>query len=513
MIRVPEELRAILGDRATELVTLSRYGEYDQVCALTDEVTADPARALTPSQRMLLALARMGAALNAGIDEEGKWAEVAAARPLVARVPPDLGSRFHAVAAKIASLRDSPDGSIDEVIAALALADAAPEPTGSLALALSSAISTLVDSRLYPLAVETGQRSADVAAAVGMHPSDTFESTGVVYFQWAMKTEHLGAEDDAVRLWDSAAEHLALAVVAPSDPRYVPLREVLYGTYRAIAAARLAEPVTARRLLDEARAVQGAGASPPVRWMLTHAEGAVLLAEGRLAEARVPLEEHHYADEHPPVYNDDSAYLLGVLAQQEGNAAEAIRWFRLVHERTGRVHYAATRHRAGAARLQIEQRALLRHARELERDTERDPLTGAAERHAFERALPRVVRAARAAGTGLTLLVLDVDRLGWITEAYGRDVGDEVLREVAGLLATYVPSPDRCARWGDDAFVLCLPAPAGKAAGAADRLVRAVASHPWSTVRTGLAVTATASLTELRAGEEPADLLARVPRR
>lgn len=137
----------------------------------------------------------------------------------------------------------------------------------------------------------------------------------------------------------------------------------------------------------------------------------------------------------------------------------------------------------------------------------------AAARHAFERALPRVVRAARAAGTGLTLLVLDVDRLGWITEAYGRDVGDEVLRQVAGLLATYVPSPDRCARWGDDAFVLCLPAPAGKAAGAADRLVRAVAGHPWPTVRTGLAVTATAALVEVRPDEEPADLLARVPRR
>jgi diguanylate cyclase (GGDEF)-like protein len=121
-----------------------------------------------------------------------------------------------------------------------------------------------------------------------------------------------------------------------------------------------------------------------------------------------------------------------------------------------------------------------------------------ANRRAFDADLPRLVGAAQAAGSPLTLAILDVDRFKRVNDTHGHLVGDEVLRTVARLLREHIDGADRCARYGGDEFVLALPAAAGDATGTVTRIVRAVAEHSWSEVAAGLRVTVTAGLAELR---------------
>jgi diguanylate cyclase (GGDEF)-like protein len=153
--------------------------------------------------------------------------------------------------------------------------------------------------------------------------------------------------------------------------------------------------------------------------------------------------------------------------------------------------------RAAAARLRVEQEALLRRARQLEYDALSDPLTRVPNRRAFDANLPRLVGDAQAAGSPLTLAIIDVDRFKRVNDTHGHLVGDEVLRTVARLLREHTRDADRCARYGGDEFVLCLPAGRREAAAAVARIIRAVAAHPWSQVVPGLRVTVTAGLAEL----------------
>jgi diguanylate cyclase (GGDEF)-like protein len=225
----------------------------------------------------------------------------------------------------------------------------------------------------------------------------------------------------------------------------------------------------------------------------------VLLAEGRREDARHLLTAYwqEAAAQKLPPFAEDGAFLLARLAEAEGRSADALRWYREVHERYGRAQYAVWVSRAAAARLRVDQEALLRRARQLEYDSLSDPLTEVPNRRAFDANLPRLVGDAQAAGAPLSLAILDVERFKRVNDTHGHLVGDEVLRTVARLLREHTRTADRCARYGGDEFVLCLPAGRREAAAAVARIVRAVADHDWERVDDELAVTITAGLAEL----------------
>jgi len=93
-----------------------------------------------------------------------------------------------------------------------------------------------------------------------------------------------------------------------------------------------------------------------------------------------------------------------------------------------------------------------RHLREqrLVRQADLDPLTGLANRAAFERAT------AALAERDLRVLVAfcDVDDFKAINDEFGTDVGDDVLRAVAAGLGTVVRGDDIVARFGGDEFAV-----------------------------------------------------------
>jgi diguanylate cyclase (GGDEF)-like protein len=82
-----------------------------------------------------------------------------------------------------------------------------------------------------------------------------------------------------------------------------------------------------------------------------------------------------------------------------------------------------------------------------------DPLTGALNRRAFFERAHEVCREA-AAGGALSAILFDIDNFKWINDDFGHDVGDRVIRALAGEAAAL---KEMLGRLGGEEFALLLP--------------------------------------------------------
>jgi diguanylate cyclase (GGDEF)-like protein len=103
-------------------------------------------------------------------------------------------------------------------------------------------------------------------------------------------------------------------------------------------------------------------------------------------------------------------------------------------------------------------RDLLKANQELERLSRTDPLTGVANRRAFEEVLAREWRRAWRSRQPLSVVFFDVDFFKLYNDSQGHGAGDEVLRTVGSLLRQAARrAEDFVARYGGEEFVMLLP--------------------------------------------------------
>ncbi|HEX4509109.1 MAG TPA: GGDEF domain-containing protein, partial [Burkholderiaceae bacterium] len=105
-------------------------------------------------------------------------------------------------------------------------------------------------------------------------------------------------------------------------------------------------------------------------------------------------------------------------------------------------------------RMREVNRTLVEHEALLRAHTERDALTGLANRRQFREVMR--VRDAEHRFRG-ALLMVDVDHFKRINDQHGHAGGDRVLVEVARRLATAVRANDLVARWGGEEFLVFAP--------------------------------------------------------
>ena len=128
-------------------------------------------------------------------------------------------------------------------------------------------------------------------------------------------------------------------------------------------------------------------------------------------------------------------------------------------------------------------RQLLDANAELGRLAAQDPLTGVANRRAFERRLHEEEARSRRSGRPFGLLIVDVDHFKRVNDRHGHPVGDQVLQALAALLVQNTRQTDFVARFGGEEFAVLLPDIAGdEPARVAEKVRESIARHDFGAV-------------------------------
>ncbi len=146
-----------------------------------------------------------------------------------------------------------------------------------------------------------------------------------------------------------------------------------------------------------------------------------------------------------------------------------------------RLRAESDRLRRDVERLEAERVRLLEEANaRLAALATTDPLTGLANRRAFDEALAREAALARRGNRPVSLVLLDVDHFKAFNDAFGHPAGDAVLRRVADAVRAACRGTDLPARFGGEEFAVLLPATdLGGALALSERFRQAVAAGPW----------------------------------
>jgi diguanylate cyclase (GGDEF)-like protein len=148
--------------------------------------------------------------------------------------------------------------------------------------------------------------------------------------------------------------------------------------------------------------------------------------------------------------------------------------------------------------------------RELKRLAEEDMLTGIANRRHFTVESRRALEQARRHGEELSILMFDLDHFKHINDAYGHNVGDEVLREMARRMQDCFRKCDLPGRWGGEEFIALLPHTSIAAAQqVAERLRAGLADQPVVTSKGELRVSLSGGGTQLLDDDTLESLVAR----
>jgi two-component system cell cycle response regulator len=86
-----------------------------------------------------------------------------------------------------------------------------------------------------------------------------------------------------------------------------------------------------------------------------------------------------------------------------------------------------------------------------------DGLTQLCNRRQTSATLDSEVARSNRYGMPLSFVICDIDHFKLINDRFGHNTGDEVIRQVAGVLSSGIRSIDLAGRWGGEEFVLLLP--------------------------------------------------------
>jgi diguanylate cyclase (GGDEF)-like protein len=276
----------------------------------------------------------------------------------------------------------------------------------------------------------------------------------------------------------------------------------------ALSLASIGDAAAADRRLGEVARLSAGHDIPPERTVHL-ARARALIHRGAAAEAlavlddalRTPLDDiagdrsawihleranaHEFLGDHAAAVADLRA-ALGVERAQHLDAADRLGDALLTQQRLRHAEHSARHH--------------ARRADRIAREAERDGLTGALTRTAFQERMDAVA----ASGVPWVLVMVDVDRFKQVNDRFGHPVGDDVLATVARLIGAACRRGDPVGRYAGDEFVVGLPGVSEKeGAACASRIAGAVRSYPWTRIAPGLSVSVSVGIAFADPGAGP----------
>ena len=113
--------------------------------------------------------------------------------------------------------------------------------------------------------------------------------------------------------------------------------------------------------------------------------------------------------------------------------------------------------RAANASLQNQLREINHLQDQLREQAHRDPLTGLYNRRFLDTTLERELHRCVRDSCTVSLLMIDIDHFKTINDTHGHQVGDEVLKQLAGVLCAHTRAHDVVSRFGGEEFLVMLP--------------------------------------------------------
>jgi diguanylate cyclase len=101
---------------------------------------------------------------------------------------------------------------------------------------------------------------------------------------------------------------------------------------------------------------------------------------------------------------------------------------------------------------------------QVRRDAMTDGLTNLTNRKAFDERLAEICEQADARSEPVTLAIIDIDHFKGFNDAWGHQIGDQVLRYVASVIGRLGAAPRLAARYGGEEFAIIFPAENGRMA-------------------------------------------------
>jgi diguanylate cyclase len=156
--------------------------------------------------------------------------------------------------------------------------------------------------------------------------------------------------------------------------------------------------------------------------------------------------------------------------------------------------------------LDVAEEKLQAQARQLETqavEVRTDPLTDLANRRALDDVLSWCLDEYRRRQRPASLMLLDVDHFKRLNDTHGHQAGDEVLKSVARLLRQSLGDADIVARYGGEEFAVVFGGCGiQEASQQAERARQAIAASPIVWQGQPLRVSASAGVSEIRAGDD-----------
>lgn len=136
----------------------------------------------------------------------------------------------------------------------------------------------------------------------------------------------------------------------------------------------------------------------------------------------------------------------------------------------------------------------------------RDPLTGCFNRRAFYALFQKESDRSRRLGAGISLIFFDIDHFKRLNDAYGHEIGDRVLEQLARRVQHTLREHDLLFRWGGEEFLVLLPhSTEGDAVAVAERIRHAVSDEPLVRADVPQPIRVTLSLGAAATATLPAD--------
>ncbi|WP_220808411.1 biofilm regulation diguanylate cyclase SiaD [Noviherbaspirillum aridicola] len=163
------------------------------------------------------------------------------------------------------------------------------------------------------------------------------------------------------------------------------------------------------------------------------------------------------------------------------------------------------------ARISDRYQSMMRDLNEaLKEAATRDALTGIGNRRMLMDRLKAETARAQRMGRPLALALLDVDRFKTVNDAWGHEIGDRALVEIARAVSDAVRDYDICGRWGGEEFMIIMPEiGAREAVPVVERVREAVAALKVATPGEPLSLSASFGVTEWRPEENISDTICR----